>query len=78
MRLPSRAPTTVRPTGSYTATLPGDTEGRLCCYETGLDFAQARCYAGAHGRFTSVAPLQASPAPAAPQTWNRYSYGVGM
>ena len=46
-------------------------------YETGLDFAQARYYASAQGRFTGVDPLQASAAPAAPQTWNRYAYGGG-
>jgi RHS repeat-associated protein len=45
--------------------------------ETGLDFAQARYYASAQGRFTIVDPLNASAAPAAPQTWNRYTYGGG-
>ena len=42
--------------------------------ETGLDYAQARYYASAQGRFTSVDPLMASARPINPQTWNRYSY----
>ncbi len=42
--------------------------------ETGLDYAQARYYASAQGRFTSVDPLMASGSTADPQTWNRYSY----
>ena len=42
--------------------------------ETGLDFAQARYYANAQGRFTSVDPLMASAKPLNPQSWNRYSY----
>jgi RHS repeat-associated protein len=42
--------------------------------ETGLDFAQARYYASAQGRFTSVDPLLASAILADPQSWNRYSY----
>ncbi|HEX8560407.1 MAG TPA: RHS repeat-associated core domain-containing protein, partial [Pyrinomonadaceae bacterium] len=43
--------------------------------ETGLDFAQARYYSSAQGRFTGVDPLMASGRASAPQTWNRYSYG---
>jgi RHS repeat-associated protein len=42
--------------------------------ETGLDFAQARYYSSAQGRFTSPDPLHASGAPTEPQSWNRYSY----
>lgn len=44
--------------------------------ETGLDFAQARYFAGAQGRFVSVDPLPASGRPGSPQTWNRYSYAL--
>ena len=42
--------------------------------ESGLDFAQARYYNAAHGRFTSVDPLTASASIRDPQTFNRYSY----
>jgi len=42
--------------------------------ESGLDFAQARYYNSAHGRFTSVDPLTASANIKNPQTFNRYSY----
>ena len=42
--------------------------------ETSLDYAQARYYASAQGRFTSVDPLGASASPGNPQTFNRYSY----
>jgi RHS repeat-associated protein len=42
--------------------------------ETGLDYAQARYYASAQGRFTSVDPIMASARATAPQSWNRYSY----
>jgi RHS repeat-associated protein len=44
--------------------------------ETNLDYAQARYYDSAHGRFTGVDPLASSATPADPQTWNRYSYGA--
>lgn len=44
--------------------------------ETGLDFAQARYYANAQGRFTSVDPLMASGHVAMPQSWNRYTYAL--
>ncbi|HQZ83361.1 MAG TPA: RHS repeat-associated core domain-containing protein [Pyrinomonadaceae bacterium] len=44
--------------------------------ETGLEFAQARYYNPAHGRFTSVDPLTASASIRDPQTFNRYSYGL--
>lgn len=44
--------------------------------ETGLDYAQARYYNSFAGRFTSADPLMASARPSAPQTWNRYSYGL--
>ena len=40
--------------------------------ETGLDFAQARYYASAHGRFTS--PDSVSGHVSNPQSWNRYAY----
>jgi RHS repeat-associated protein len=42
--------------------------------ETGLDYAQARHYTSARGRFTSVDPLMASGQVGNPQTFNRYSY----
>jgi RHS repeat-associated protein len=42
--------------------------------ETGLDYAQARYYASAQGRFTSVDPLMASGTAGNPQSWNRYTY----
>lgn len=42
--------------------------------ETKLEFAQARYYNPAHGRFTSVDPLTASATIKDPQTLNRYSY----
>jgi len=42
--------------------------------DTGLDFAQARMYNPAHGRFTAVDPLKESAAANNPQSWNRYVY----
>jgi RHS repeat-associated protein len=42
--------------------------------ETSLDFAQARYYANAQGRFTSPDPFSASAIIADPQTFNRYAY----
>jgi RHS repeat-associated protein len=42
--------------------------------ETGLDYAQARYYANAQGRFASVDPLGASASTGNPQSWNRYAY----
>lgn len=42
--------------------------------EGGLDYAQARYYKSAHGRFTSIDPLTASASIRDPQTFNRYSY----
>jgi RHS repeat-associated protein len=42
--------------------------------ESGLEYAQARYYNSAHGRFTSVDPLTASASIRDPQTFNRYSY----
>ncbi len=45
-------------------------------HETGLDYAQARYFASAQGRFTGVDPLLASALAGAPQTWNRYSYAL--
>jgi RHS repeat-associated protein len=44
--------------------------------ETGLDYAQARYYNAAHGRFTSPDPLLASARRASPKTWNRYAYAL--
>lgn len=44
--------------------------------ETNLDFAEARYYQNAHGRFTAVDPLLASGKSADPQTFNRYVYGL--
>lgn len=44
--------------------------------ETGLDYAQARYYSSSEGRFTTADPLMASATPNAPQSWNRYSYGL--
>ncbi|HEY9405477.1 MAG TPA: LamG-like jellyroll fold domain-containing protein [Pyrinomonadaceae bacterium] len=43
-------------------------------FETGLDYAQARYYASAQGRFTSPDPLITSAKPINPQSWNRYAY----
>lgn len=42
--------------------------------ETSLDFAEARYYNSAHGRFTALDPLLASGRSADPQTFNRYAY----
>lgn len=42
--------------------------------ESGLEYAQARYYNTAHGRFTSVDPLTASATIRNPQSFNRYSY----
>jgi RHS repeat-associated protein len=42
--------------------------------ETGLDFAEARYYNDAHGRFTAVDPLLASGKSLNPQTFNRYVF----
>ncbi|MGH9850212.1 MAG: RHS repeat-associated core domain-containing protein [Blastocatellia bacterium] len=42
--------------------------------ETGLDFAQARCFSSVQGRFTSTDPLLSSGRPTRPQSWNRYAY----
>ncbi|MGH9943547.1 MAG: RHS repeat-associated core domain-containing protein, partial [Pyrinomonadaceae bacterium] len=42
--------------------------------ETGLDYAEARYYASAQGRFTSVDPSNVSMVPMNPQSWNRYAY----
>jgi RHS repeat-associated protein len=42
--------------------------------ETGLDFAEARYYSNAQGRFTSSDPLMSSGKVADPQSWNRYTY----
>lgn len=42
--------------------------------ESGLDYAQARYYASAQGRFTSPDPILSSGKPLQPQSWNRYSY----
>jgi RHS repeat-associated protein len=42
--------------------------------ETALDFAQARYYRTAQGRFTRPDPWMASADEFEPQSWNRYSY----
>jgi len=44
--------------------------------ESGLEFAQARYYNTAHGRFTSTDPLTASANVKDPQTFNRYTYAL--
>jgi RHS repeat-associated protein len=44
--------------------------------ESGLEYAQARYYNSAHGRFTSIDPLTASANMKDPQTFNRYSYAL--
>lgn len=41
---------------------------------SGLDYAHARYYAYAHGRFTSVDPYIGSDIQLNPQAWNRYAY----
>ncbi len=45
--------------------------------ESELDFAQARYYKPAHGRFTNPDPLLSSGRIENPQTWNRYIYVLG-
>jgi RHS repeat-associated protein len=45
--------------------------------ESGLDYFLARYYSGARGRFTSPDELLSSGDVTDPQTWNRYSYGLG-
>lgn len=42
--------------------------------ETGLDFAEARMFCRALGRFTTPDPLMASANSGVPKTWNRYAY----
>jgi RHS repeat-associated protein len=42
--------------------------------ESGLDYAQARYYSSAQGRFTSADPLLESAEVVQPQSWNRYLY----
>ena len=42
--------------------------------ESDLDYAGARYYKSAHGRFNSPDPLLNSGRPNAPKTWNRYAY----
>ena len=42
--------------------------------ETGLDYASARYYSSAQGRFSSPDPLMASAVTKNPQSWNRYTY----
>jgi RHS repeat-associated protein len=42
--------------------------------ESGLDFFQARYFAGAQGRFASPDPGNAGANPADPQSWNGYAY----
>jgi len=42
--------------------------------ESDLDYANARYYKPAHGRFTSTDPLLTTGRLFSPQTWNRYSY----
>lgn len=42
--------------------------------ETNLDYASARYYSSAQGRFTSPDPLLSSGKSADPQSWNRYAY----
>lgn len=44
--------------------------------ESGLEYAQARYYNSAHGRYTSIDPLTASANIKDPQTFNRYSYAM--
>ena len=42
--------------------------------ETNLDYAQARYYAAAHGRFTSPDPFWKDSDIVDPQSWNKYAY----
>ncbi|MBK7705522.1 MAG: RHS repeat-associated core domain-containing protein [Acidobacteria bacterium] len=60
----------------YTSTdeLRQDYTGYQKDNESGLEYAQARYYNTAHGRFTSVDPLTASATIRDPQSFNRYSY----
>lgn len=44
--------------------------------ESGLDYAQARYYSNAQGRFTSVDPVMPAGISVDPQSWNRYSYCI--
>jgi RHS repeat-associated protein len=44
--------------------------------ETSLDYAKARYFGSAIGRFTSVDPLLASAKATQPQSWNRYTYAL--
>ena len=60
------APDDIRP--GFTAYLKDD--------ETNLEFAEARMYNNALGRFTTVDPLLASGDAGSPQTFNRYAYVI--
>jgi RHS repeat-associated protein len=44
--------------------------------ETGLDYATARYYSSAQGRFTGVDPLAARARAQDPASWNRYVYAA--
>ncbi|RMG01266.1 MAG: RHS repeat-associated core domain-containing protein, partial [Acidobacteria bacterium] len=44
--------------------------------EVNLDFAEARYYNSAHGRFTTTDPLLSTGEPDDPQTWHRYAYAL--
>ncbi len=59
---------------------PGKPRQRFTGYEReddiDVDFAQARYYSAAMGRFLSVDPLNSSASVVDPQTWNRYAYSL--
>jgi RHS repeat-associated protein len=45
--------------------------------ETGWDYFEARYYCSNHGRFGNPDPLMSTGRAADPQSWNRYTYGLG-
>ena len=66
-------------TGYTASRLDGPTQkftGQERDGESQLDYFNARYFAGAGGRFTSVDPGNAGAAPTDPQSWNGYSYAL--
>jgi RHS repeat-associated protein len=66
------------PYGDELTSATGSDRVKFATYErssfTGLDYAQARYYASAYGRFTTVDPDGSSANPKRPISWNRYIY----